>query len=74
MTSAVNTVYIEDSRSTKHEFAVNIEEQVQRKVAHASKALLKIERNDQEIKIIPNSGNFQVLAEDIVKLKVGDEI
>ena len=49
MTFEVNTVQVGDSRRTKHEFALNIEEQVQRKVAHASKALLKVEKNEKEI-------------------------
>ena len=51
-----------------------MQEQVQRKVLHASKALIKVGKNDEEIKIFPNSGNFKVLAEEVIKLKVGDEI
>ena len=31
-------------------------------------------KNPEEIKIFPNSGNFKLLAEEVLKLKVGDEI
>ena len=70
----VATEKVEQVRIKVHDFTLNQEEQVQRKIDHASKAMLKVEINNEEIKIKPNSGVFKVLAEEIVKLKVGDEI
>ena len=70
----LSTVEVETSRTKAHDFKLNVEEQVQRKVMHSLKAVLKVETNDEDIKIRPNSGNFKVLSEEIKKLKVGDEI
>ena len=70
----LSTVEVETSRTKAHDFKLNIEEQVERKVMHALKAVLKVETNDKDIKIRPNSGNFKVLSDEIKKLKVGDEI
>ena len=61
-------------RSQTHDFKLNIEQQVGRKIEHASKALMKVELNEEEIKIKPNSGNFKMLSEEVLKLKVGEKI
>ena len=74
MTTEKVAVNVEKIRSKTNDFILNVQEQIQRKVQHAAKALLKIENNPEEIKIIPNSGNFKVLAEEVIKLKVGEEI
>ena len=70
VTSAVS----EDKRTQGHDFKLNVEQQVQRKVQHAAKALMKVESNDETVKIKPNSGNFKVLSQEFVNIKVGDEI
>ena len=36
--------------------------------------MLKVEIYDDDIKIWPNSGNFKVLSEEMLKFKVGDKI
>ena len=70
----VTSDIIQEKRTQSHGFKLNVEEQVQRKVQHANKAVMKVECNTEEIKIKPNSGNFKVLSEEIIKLKVGEEI
>ena len=72
--NVVNNVEVKPTRTQAHDFKLNVEEQVQRKVGHAAKVILKVELNEEEIKIRPNSGNFKVISEEIRKLKVGDEI
>ena len=76
MTSSnvVNNVEVKPIRTHAHDFKLNIEEQVQRKIEHSVKVILKVELNEEEIKIRPNSGNLKVLSEEIMKLKVGDVI
>ena len=44
------------------------------KVHPASKALLKVECNDEEIKIRPNCGSFSTLLEELINIKVKKEI
>ena len=74
MTQEVNIVKSEETRSKVHNFTLNMEEQVKRKIQHAGSALLNVEINDDDIKIRTNSGNFKVLSEEMLKLKVGDKI
>ena len=74
MAVELTKVQVEEVRSKSHDFSLNIGEQVQRKVLDADKALLKVETNQDEIKIKPNSGNFKCLSEEVNKLKIGDEI
>ena len=71
--SIVNGV-VSPTRTAAHNFKLNVEEQVQRKIEHATKAILKVEINKEDIKIKPNSGNFKVISEEIKKFKIGDEI
>ena len=70
----VTSDIIEEKRTQAHAFKLNVEQQVQRKVQHASKALLKVECKDEEIKIKPNSGIFKVISEALTNIKVGEEI
>ena len=44
MATKVMTAKLEESRSKTNNFTLNIEEQVQRKVQHASKALMKVKK------------------------------
>ena len=74
MTQEVNIVKVEETRSKVHNCTLNVEEQVKRKIHHAASALLKVEINDDDIKIRPNSGNFKVHSEEMLKLKVGDKL
>ena len=74
MTQEVNAVKVEETRNKVHNFTLNVEEQVKRKVQHAGSVMLKVERSDDVIKIRPNSGNFKVLSEEMQKIKVGEKI
>ena len=62
-----------DKRTKNHAFTLNVEEQVKRKINDADKVLLKIEKNEDDIKIHPNSGNFKVISEEVLNLQVGQE-
>ena len=68
------TVQVEEKRTKIHDFNLDVQKQVQRKIEHANNAVLKVEINNEEIKLKPNSGNFKVLSEEVLKLKVGDVI
>ena len=48
---AVNTVIVDGSRSQTHAIVLNVQEQVERKIQHAGKSVMKVEMNDEEIKI-----------------------
>ena len=50
--------------------SLNVEKQVERKI---EEALIKVENNEEEIKIRPNSGKFKVISEDVLGLTVGQE-
>ena len=69
----VNVVKDEEIRSKSHEFKLNVEKQINRNIEDAHKEVLKVKNNEEEIKIRPNSGNIKVIAEEVLKLKVGHE-
>ena len=62
------------TRTKAHDFNLDKERQIQRKIVDADKALLKVENNEDDIKIRPNSGTFKVISEEVLKLEVGQEI
>ena len=70
----VNIVKVDDSRSKAHDFPLNVKEQVERKILHAGRIPIKVEMNEEEIKIKPNSGSFKAIYEEVLKLNVGDKI
>ena len=64
----------EEKRTQSHDFQLNVEKEVQKKVNLATKALLKVECGEEEIKIKPNSGNFKVLSQEVINIRVWGEI
>ena len=53
------------ARSKEHNFQINQVKQVQKKVNHASKSLVRVEHKEDHIKVKPNSGCFKVLSERV---------
>ena len=61
-------------RNKEHDITLDIVKQVQNKINDSERALIMTEINNEEIKIITNSGCFKAISEEVVKIKVGDEI
>ena len=62
------------SRKKEHDIKINRLKQVQKKVDDASKALIRVEYKNDDIKIMTNSGNFKMISEEVMKLDMGDEM
>ena len=70
----VSTEKVNESRSKAHDIVLNVHDQVERKILHAGNSVMRVEVNEEEIKIKTNSGSFKALSEEIIKLNVGDKI
>ena len=62
------------TRIKEHNIQINRTKQIQKKVDDASKALIQVEFKEDNVKIKPNSGNFKVISDEVIKLSVGDEV
>ena len=58
----LHKLVLASGRATTQNFTLNVVKQEQRKINDADKALMKVENNEEDIKIRPNSGCFKVIS------------